>query len=100
MGHPPYSPDLASCDFSYFVQLNLAERKPILPQLKRFSILLSILEWGHNGHSFHPYNVWCQLSKRGQGLWKRRELSDESFHHSMGLRSGLHGGLGRCWKPD
>ncbi|GFV06743.1 hypothetical protein TNCV_1611561 [Trichonephila clavipes] len=34
---PFYSPDLAPCDFLfYFVQLNLVEREPILPQLKRF----------------------------------------------------------------
>ncbi|GFV63882.1 transposable element Tc3 transposase [Trichonephila clavipes] len=39
MGHPPYSPDLAPCDsiFFYFLQLNLAYREPILPQLMRFS---------------------------------------------------------------
>ncbi|GFU40753.1 hypothetical protein TNCV_2689171, partial [Trichonephila clavipes] len=34
MEHPPYSPDLAPCDF-VFVQLNLAGRHTILPHLKR-----------------------------------------------------------------
>ncbi|GFU88468.1 putative DD34D transposase [Trichonephila clavipes] len=24
-------------------------------------------EWGHNGHFFHPYNVWHQLPKKGHG---------------------------------
>ncbi|GFU55909.1 hypothetical protein TNCV_3971661 [Trichonephila clavipes] len=34
MGNPPYSPDLAACDFFYLLRLNFAEREPILFQLK------------------------------------------------------------------
>ncbi|GFT38893.1 hypothetical protein TNCV_1585811 [Trichonephila clavipes] len=44
MGHPPYSSDLAQCDFFNFVQLNLAEREPILPQWKRFRQKLKIFK--------------------------------------------------------
>ncbi|GFU52907.1 hypothetical protein TNCV_1142171 [Trichonephila clavipes] len=37
IGNPPYSLDLASCDF-FFVQLNPAEREPSLPQLKKYRL--------------------------------------------------------------
>ncbi|GFY01451.1 hypothetical protein TNCV_850591 [Trichonephila clavipes] len=40
---------------------------PLVSQRLGGKKLLSISEWSHNGHSFHPYDVQCQLSKRGQG---------------------------------
>ncbi|GFW15593.1 hypothetical protein TNCV_4657311 [Trichonephila clavipes] len=28
---------------------------------------MAFMEWDRDGHSFHPYDVQCQLSKKGQG---------------------------------
>ncbi|GFT13976.1 hypothetical protein TNCV_2616041 [Trichonephila clavipes] len=58
MGHPPYSPDLAPHDF-FHLQLTLAEREPILPQLKRFRQKTENLVKGFPKPSFRNcYQQW------------------------------------------